>query len=164
MPRRARRTANLLNLSTPLGLGLARLGRARVTPGRHDLLLATGHSLPIPLAGAVTVGDVVLLRPPLDAVLEHDRLDPRMLDHEARHATQYAWCLGPVLLPLYAGAAGWSWLRSGDWWSRNIFETRAGLGDGGYVDRGTRAGRRREARIWAQQSGRAPDADARRAS
>ena len=66
-----------------------------------------------------------------------------LLDHEARHALQYAWCLGPMLLPLYAAASGWSWVRTGDWWSRNVFERRAGLAAGGYTDRGTRSQRRR---------------------
>ena len=133
-----RRVINLVNLSTPLGLGLARLGRAEVVRHRRGLLLACGHRLPGPHRGAITVGDVVLLRAPASAVLAHDMDDHRLLDHEARHAVQYAWCLGPVLIPMYLAACGWSWLRTGDWWSRNIFEQRAGLVDGGYVDRGTR--------------------------
>jgi hypothetical protein len=40
------------------------------------------------------------------------------------------------MLPLYAVAAGWSWLRSGDAASRNPFERLAGLADGGYRDAG----------------------------
>jgi hypothetical protein len=147
-----RRRANLVNLSTPLGLALARLGGATVSPGRHDLRLATGHRLPLVHPGAITVGDVVLLRAPLAQVLEHDARDPRLLDHEARHAQQYVWCLGPLMLPLYGAEAGWSWLRTGDWWSRNAFERRAVLADGGYVDRGTWRSRRRA------QAGRGPAA------
>ena len=53
--------------------------------------------------------------------------------HEERHSSQYALCLGPALIPLYVAACGWSWVLTGDWWSGNIFETRAGLADGGYV-------------------------------
>jgi hypothetical protein len=60
---------------------------------------------------------------------------PQLLRHEARHATQYAWCVGPVMLPLYAVAALWSLLRCGDAASYNVFERLAGLADGGYPDR-----------------------------
>jgi len=35
-------------------------------------------------------------------------------------------------LPLYAIAAGWSWLRTGDLASANFFERKAGLQRGGY--------------------------------
>ena len=58
-----------------------------------------------------------------------------LLEHEARHATQFAWCAGLVMLPLYFTAAGVSWVLTGDFGSRNIFERRAGLADGGYTDR-----------------------------
>ena len=36
--------------------------------------------------------------------------------------------------PLYWGAALWSLWRCGDHWSRNVFEQRAGLVEGGYVE------------------------------
>ena len=39
------------------------------------------------------------------------------------------------MLPLYFAAAGGSWVLTGDFGSRNIFETRAGLADGGYACR-----------------------------
>jgi hypothetical protein len=65
-----------------------------------------------------------------------------LLDHEERHVTQYAWC-GGVLMPIgYVAAAGWSWLRTGDVASRNVFERRAGLVDGGYRERPLRPLRR----------------------
>jgi hypothetical protein len=77
-----------------------------------------------------------------------------LLDHEERHVTQYAWC-GGVLMPIvYGAAAGWSWLRTGDFASRNVFERRAGLADGGYRERPLRPvlrpGRSREGttRVW----------------
>ncbi len=66
-----------------------------------------------------------------DALLREEAL----LAHEARHATQFAWCAGLVMLPLYFTAAGVSWMLTGDFGSRNIFELRAGLTDGGYADR-----------------------------
>ena len=124
---RVRQVVNWVNLSTPLGLLLGIAGRARLNRGPNGLVLARGFRVPVK-APAFTVGTVVLIRV-ADEVLA---ARPTLLAHEARHATQYAWCLGPVLLPLYAVAAAWSWLRCRDVASRNIFEVRAGLVDGGY--------------------------------
>jgi hypothetical protein len=55
--------------------------------------------------------------------------------HEARHATQFAWCGGLLMVPAYLLAAGVSWALTGDFGSRNVFERRAGLADGGYTDK-----------------------------
>jgi hypothetical protein len=131
-PVRLRQGANAVNLSTLLGLALARWGRARLERGPHGLVLAHGYAraFPAPRAPAFTVGDVVLLR------LDDERLArrPRLLDHEARHAAQYAFWLGPAgFLPAYLVAAAWSWFHTGDFSLRNVFEVRAGLVDGGYV-------------------------------
>lgn len=134
---RLRRLANLLNGSTPAGLALARAGGARVSDGPHGLRLAAGYRawFPAPRAPAVTVGDVVLLRMPLDAALRH----PALLRHEAVHAAQWAWFLGPLgFLPAYGLAAAWSWLRLRDTALANWFEVRAGLEDGGYLRPGSR--------------------------
>jgi hypothetical protein len=129
-----RQVANVVNLSTPLGLALALAGRGTLRRGPDGLLLA--HAVRLPArAPAFTVGNVVLLR--LDDAALARR--PRLLVHEARHATQYACCVGPLMLPLYGLAAAWSWLRCRDPSSYNIFEVRAGLEDGGYANR-----RRRE--------------------
>lgn len=129
---RVRQVANVANLSTPLGLLLAAVGRAAVSAGPDGLLLARGYRLRVPAAPAFTVGNVVLLR--IDDVALARR--PLLLAHEARHATQYAWCVGPVMLPLYGLAAVWSWLRCGNPASYNVFERLAGLADGGYQPRG----------------------------
>lgn len=129
---RLRRTVNMVTLATPLGLVLARLGGARIEPGPHGVLLARGYRLavPAPRAPAVTVGEVVLLRIGDDELARR----PRMLDHEARHAVQWACWLGPVgFLPAYLTASAWSWLRCRDFARRNPFEVRAGLDDGGYM-------------------------------
>jgi hypothetical protein len=131
---RLRQVVNVLNLSTPLGLLVAVSGRARLERGPDGLLLARGVRLGVPPAPAFTVGNVVLLRQ--DDVLTRR---PRLLAHEARHATQYAWCAGPLMLPLYLVAASWSWLRCRDFASYNAFERRAGLADGGYVFRADRS-------------------------
>lgn len=133
---RWRRRANAVNGSTAAGLLLARLGRAVVVDGPRGVLLAAGYRLafPAPRASAVTVGDVVLLRMPLDVALTR----PGLLRHEARHATQWALWLGPAgFLPAYGLAAAWSWLRHRDAAVANWFEVRAGLEDGGYVRAGS---------------------------
>ena len=57
-----------------------------------------------------------------------------------RHATQYAWCGGLVMVPLYLAAAAASWALTGDFGARNVFERRAGLADGGYTDKPLRPG------------------------
>jgi hypothetical protein len=130
---RLRQVANVVNLSTPLGLLLALTGRGTLARGPSGTIVAQGYrsGMLAPQASAVTIGDVVLLR--LDA--EQLARRPRLLDHEARHATQWA-CFGGVagFIPAYLAASVWSWLRSGDFALRNPFEQHAGLVDGGYLD------------------------------
>jgi hypothetical protein len=128
---RVRLVLNAVNGSTLLGLLIARIGRARLSVGGNGLFLAERYRLPVPSAPAFTVGNVIVTKLDRDAVAREDRL----FAHEARHATQYAWCAGPVMLPLYFIAAGVSWVLTGDFGSRNVFERRAGLADGGYRDR-----------------------------
>lgn len=139
-PLRVRQVINLVNLSTLLGLLIAGAGRARVQSGPDGLLLARGYRLRVPRAPAFTVGNVILLR------LSDEQLArrPKLLQHEARHATQYAVCIGPVMLPLYFLAAGWSWLRCRDFAWKNVFERLAGLADGGYLDPRPAGRQRRE--------------------
>lgn len=132
---RLRRTVNWLNLATPLGLLIAVTGRARIRPGPHGLLIATGCRFRVlPVAGrAITIGDVVLLG--LDEAALARR--PHLLAHEARHSAQYARWLGPIgFLPAYGLAALWSWWHTGDAALRNHFESRAGLIEGGYLEPG----------------------------
>lgn len=120
---------NRLNLSTPVGLALARVAGCRISTGPHDILLAEGWSHRLPKARAFTVGNVVLLRG--SAPAEPTAAFLRLLDHEAGHTRQYA-ALGLSFLGAYALAAGWSMLLTGCPASRNPFERRAGLSDGGY--------------------------------
>ncbi len=136
---RLRRLVNVLTGATPIGLLLAAAARAPVTAGPHGLLLAAPYRsrFPAPAAGAVTVGEVVLLRISADAATAR----PGLLAHEARHAGQWAWWLGPVgFLPAYGLASAWSWLRHRDAAVGNAFEVRAGLVDGGYALRARRRG------------------------
>ena len=128
---RLRRIANTLNLSTPLGLVLARAAGARYSTGPRGLTIASGYRWRLPHAPAFTVGNVVLYRAgPASA-----GQDPVLLGHEERHSTQYAWCLGLPFLFLYFLCAGWSVLRTGNPGTANFFERQAGLAAGGYPDR-----------------------------
>lgn len=121
---------NLVNLSTPAGILAGVLGRAKFSPGPRGLVYATGYQLRFPVAGAFTVGNVVLTK--------HERgwLDARpvLVEHEERHSWQYVYLLGLPMVPAYAVACGWSWVRTGCIASRNPFERRACLADGGYTE------------------------------
>ena len=129
---RARQLVNLANGSTLAGLGVAALGRARVARSADGLFLGTSYRLPVPPAPAFCLGNVIVTR--------LDGLAPELLRHEARHATQYAWCGGVVMVPLYLAASAVSWALTGDFGARNVFERRAGLTDGGYTDKPLRPG------------------------
>ncbi len=136
---RARQAVNLANGSTLAGLGVAALGRARVARSADGLFLGTGYRLPVPPAPAFCLGNVIVTR--LDEVTPGSPL----FRHEARHATQYAWCGGVAMVPLYLAAAAVSWALTGDFGARNVFERQAGLADGGYADKPLRPGLQRVA-------------------
>lgn len=119
---------NLANGSTLAGLGLGLAGRARLARAPEGLLAGTGYRLPVPPVPAFTMGSVILTRRDMLST------DSALFRHEARHTTQYAWCGGVLMLPLYFAAAGASWVLSGDVGAWNLFERRAGLADGGYAD------------------------------
>lgn len=141
-----RQVVNIVNLATPLGLVVAAAGRAHLVRGPHGLVLARGYRAPVPApnAPAVTIGDVVLLR--LDDAALAAR--PQLLAHEARHAVQYAFWLGPLgFLPAYLLSSAWSWWRTGDFAVGNPFERRAGLADGGYLRRASVGTRPRRALV-----------------
>lgn len=128
---RVRQVANLVNGSTLAGVLVAAAGRARLARGCDGLLIGDRYRLPLPPAPAFCLGNVILTRADRDDFVRADTL----LAHEARHATQFACCAGLVMLPLYFAAAAVSWVLTGDFGSRNVFERRAGLADGGYADR-----------------------------
>ncbi len=123
-----REVANWLNLSTLGGLALALAARCPVARGERGIILAGNYTPGLPKAGAFTVGNVVFFRAPTNGPAP----DSRLLGHEETHSTQYALCLGLPFIPLYFAAAAYSWLRTSDPASRNIFERAAGLQAGGY--------------------------------
>ena len=126
---RVRLAVNLFNGSTLAGLAAAKAGRARLARHPDGLIVGTGYRLPVPSAPAFTLGNVIITH---RADLAPDT---PLLRHEARHSTQYAWCGGVLMLPLYFTAAGVSWLASGDFGAWNVFERDAGLADGNYTAR-----------------------------
>ena len=118
-----------MNGSTLAGLVVAILGGAEIARSVDGLFTGTGYRLPVPPAPAFCLGNVIVTR--------GDGIDPTspVFRHEARHATQFACCGGVVMIPLYLAAAGVSWVLTGDFGARNVFERRAGLADGGYTDK-----------------------------
>ncbi|MGJ6980738.1 hypothetical protein ACSDQ9_09460 [Aestuariimicrobium soli] len=153
---RVRNLGNWANLSTPLGLAIARAGGSRVLRGPRGLTMAEGYRLPFPMAGAFTVGSVVITSHPTWADAEAQW--PGTLEHEEHHTWQWTFCLGAPFLPLYTAAMAWSWLRTGDRASANAFERAADLRLGGYTDRAKRPLREgwRQARTLLFERGRSP--------
>lgn len=129
---RASTLVNMVNLTTPVGLAVATVAGCRLRE-RQGCWEATGYRWRFPIAGAFTVGSVVISREPLSLAV---------WQHEMSHVRQYAW-LGPLFWPAYGMAAAWSYLGRGDWWSANIFEQKADLRAGGYVRRPVRRALRR---------------------
>jgi hypothetical protein len=151
---RVRLAANLVNGSTLAGMLVAAAGRARLVRGPDGLLIAERYRLPVPPAPAFCLGNVLLTRADRVSFTRAGALQA----HEARHATQYACCGGLAMVPLYLLAAAWSWVLTGDFGCRNLFERRAGLADGGYTDRPLRPALAR----WRRHRTAPPRAGARR--
>ncbi|MEU4197049.1 hypothetical protein AB0E69_34465 [Kribbella sp. NPDC026611] len=127
---RVKLIGNFVNLSTLAGFLVCALGRATLTRGPRGLFFANGYKLGFPVAGAFTIGNVVLSK--------HDRSyfdDAHLVRHEERHSWQYFCLLGLPMLPLYVVAVVVSFLLTGDTASRNPFERLASLKEGGYVER-----------------------------
>ena len=98
---------NIINCSTLLGLIAAAVGRARLTRGHHGLIIGWGYRFRIPprRTPAFTLGNIILVRHEGPEILQRR---PRLLVHEERHATQYAYCLGVAMVLLYVLASAWS--------------------------------------------------------
>lgn len=135
---RLRTVVNWINLSTPLGLLVARIGGAVVVSRGRGTYLAHGYRFGFPVASAFTLGSVICSKHDLDHLLAR----PVLLQHEDRHCTQYAFFIGPVMLPFYGAAVGVSYLLAGDHSSFNPFERLANLSDGGYPEPRSRLRRR----------------------
>jgi hypothetical protein len=136
---RIRTVVNWVNLSTLLGLLVARLGGATRRPRGRGTFTCSGYRLRFPVAGAFTVGSVIITKHDAEWI----EARPLLLRHEDRHCTQYAILLGPMMLPLYGLSVAISYLLAGDHSSYNPFERLAGLDDGGYPRPSTRFSRKR---------------------
>ena len=128
---RIRHLLNWLNLSTPFGLAVAKVGGCRLRRGPGRSILADHYRWTFPTGGAFTIGDVVITRHDLDVLAAHR---PGLVGHELVHSAQWACCLGLPFLPLYVASMAWSWMRTGDRAARCFFERQAGLAAGGYAD------------------------------
>ena len=128
---RLRHVLNWVNLATPLGMVVAKLGGARLRRGPGRSYLGDYYRWGFPTGSAFTIGDVVISRHDLDLLA---KIRPGLIEHELVHSQQWAYCLGLPFLPLYVASMGWSWLRTGDRAARSIFERQAGLALGGYPD------------------------------
>ena len=126
---RLRSVGNVVNLSTPLGLLVAKVGRAEVRRGPRGLYLGEHYRLGFPVAGAFTIGNVIITARTWDELLSRH---PALLDHEERHTWQYLCCAGLPFYPLYGVSMAWSMLTTGDRAAGNFFERQAGLATGGY--------------------------------
>ena len=122
---------NFVNLTTLLGLAIAKLGRATIRRGPRGLFLCEGYKLKFPIAGAFTVGNVITTGSTWDAMISRF---PQLLQHEERHTWHYLACIGLPFYPAYTICMGWSMLRTGDRAAQNLFERDAGLAIGGYED------------------------------
>ena len=126
-----RLVGNYANLSTIVGLAVAKLGRASIKRGPRGLYLGEGYRFKFPIAGAFTIGNVLTTSTTWDKMLSKY---PDLIKHEEGHTWQYFYCLGlPYYIP-YVIFMGWSVLRTGDRAARNFFERQAGLATGGYID------------------------------
>lgn len=126
---------NFINLSTPMGLLVATVGRAEIRRGPRGLYLGEHYRLKFPVAGAFTIGNVITTASTWE---ELSARHPDLLAHEEGHTWQYLACLGLPFYPLYGVTMAWSMLRTGDRAAANFFERRAGLATGGYREWPTR--------------------------
>ena len=112
-----RLAGNFINLSTPVGLAVAGIGRSTIRRGPRGLFLAEGYRFTFPIASGFTIGNVITTGTTWDTMLARN-----------------LYCLGlPYYIP-YVIFMGWSVLRTGDRAARNFFERQAGLASGGYID------------------------------
>ena len=134
-----RQLINLITGVTFFGLLVGFISRGKPQwNSEYGLLVFFDCRIPWKYASAITFGDVVLLLTPPRRWGSFQEMPAGLLHHEMKHAEQYCFVLGFPYFPLYWLACAYSWLVSGDHWSYNVFESRAGHAQGGYLKRARR--------------------------
>ena len=138
-----RQLINVLTGVTIFGLLVGFISRGKPQwNSEYGLLVFFDCKIPWKYASAMTFGDVVVVITPPRRWANFEEMPPGLLRHEMKHAEQYGFVLGFPYFPLYWLACGYSWLKSGDHWSFNIFEAKAGHEAGGYQKRPSRRNRK----------------------
>jgi hypothetical protein len=153
-----------VNGTTLAGLLIAVATGAKIRRGPGGVLIAEGYRGPVPKQTCFTVGSVILTRRSADWLLHEQHVE--LLAHETRHVLQYA-VLGPLFWPAYWIACGYSYVTTGSYGARNVFERHAGLAAGGYRQQPLRPWAARLARVTVpttpsthpEPSGTSPSSD-----
>jgi hypothetical protein len=132
-----RQRLNRLNLSTSLGLLIAKIIGGTTIQKENGIYLNYGRKGKYLKADAMAIGDVVLVKQVKGCKLcesgnPHD-LSNALLRHELKHSEQCAKFGGVIFLALYLFASIKSYIQYKNFWQGNIFEIQAGLEDGNYL-------------------------------
>jgi len=137
MDNNKRQRLNRFNLSTPLGLLIAKIFGGKTIQLENGLYMNYGRKGKYQKAEVITVGDVLLVTFNKDCphCQQKDlyKLSPKLLRHELKHSEQYAKFGGIIFLALYLFASIKSYIQYKNIWQGNIYEIQAGLEDGGYI-------------------------------
>ena len=132
-----RQRLNRLNLSTPLGLLIAKIIGGTTIQLENGLYMNYGRKGKYKKAEVITVGDVLLVTFNKDCLHCQQKdlydLSPNLLRHELKHSEQFAKFAGIIFLALYLFASIKSYIQYKNFWQGNIFEIQAGLVDGNYL-------------------------------
>jgi hypothetical protein len=118
-----RHNLNNINLSTLLGLTIAKFLGGKTIQLDSKLYINYGRSGKYIKYKAITIGDVILAR---------KELKTSLINHELKHSIQFAY-LGILFFPIYALFSLYSYYKYSNTWQGNIFEINAGLEDGEYI-------------------------------
>jgi hypothetical protein len=132
-----RHILNNFNLSTFLGLLIAKIIGGTTIQLDNHIYINYGRKGKYLKAWAITIGDVVLAKKDKNcdkckSGKPHD-LSDRILRHELKHSEQFANFGGVIFLALYLFASIKSFIIYKNVWQGNIYEIQAGLQDGGYI-------------------------------
>jgi hypothetical protein len=132
-----RHVLNTFNLSTFLGLLIAKIIGGTTIQLDNNIYINYGRKGKYLKAKAVCIGDVLLVKQLKGCKLceagnPHD-LSNELLRHELKHSEQFAKFGGLVFLALYLFASIKSFIIYKNVWQGNIYEIQAGLEDGGYI-------------------------------